>query len=125
MYGIDNDDINEAILHMDKFKMAKTKNERRHLNHYFIFSVVTYFFTIIQNLSLLFIFLFERDMLIKVGVMVGCAFMALVYVQMKIYQLLQEKDTELRFRSIKRGLDQVDTLGSEDRDSERGDSFKQ
>ena len=64
-------------------------------------------------------------MLIKVSVLAGCAFLALIYVQMKIYQLLQEKDTELRFRSIKRGVDQVDTLGSEDRDSERGDSFKQ
>eukprot|EP00347_Sterkiella_histriomuscorum_P021269 403334601 len=109
--------------HMDKFKMMKTKNERKWLNQYFLFSVVTYFFTIIQNLSLIFIFLFETDKLYKVGALAGCAIISLLYVQKKIHQLLMEKDTELRFRSIKRGVDQIDTLGSEeggDRDSERG-----
>ena len=36
---------------------------------------------------------------------------------------MEEKDLELRFRSLKRGVDNVDTLGSEDdKDSERGGS---
>jgi hypothetical protein len=60
-----------------------------------------------------------------VGGLAVCAIIALIYVQRKIYQLLEEKDTELRFRSLKRGVDNVDTLGSEDdKDSERGSNYK-
>ncbi|CDW73003.1 UNKNOWN [Stylonychia lemnae] len=112
-------------LNLDRFKMQKTKNERRQLSRYFIFSVVTYFFTIIQSSSLAIIFIYEASQLYKVVALAVCAIFALIYVQRKIFQLLEEKDTELRLRSVKRGVDNIDTLGSEDdKDSERGSHYK-
>ena len=48
----------------------------------------------------------------------------MIYILKKIFQLLLEKDAELRFRSLKRGVDEIiDTLGSED-DSERGSKYQ-
>jgi hypothetical protein len=109
---------------LQRFKMRKTKNQRRELNKYFMFSVVTYFFVVIQSLSLIFPYIYDKSMLIRTLVKACLALLAIVYISRKIYQLLEEKDFELRDRSIMVGGDKlvhyVDTEGNE-RDSEKGD----
>ena len=95
-------------------RMKQVINERRELNNYFIFSVLTYMFTFVQNFTLIFIFLHDLRNLIKVSILAGLSFICLVYLTRKIFQLLTEKDNDLRVRSQKSGGQGIlDTDGSE------------
>ena len=87
-----------------KYKIMVLKAQRRELNWYFMASAVTYFFTIIQGFSLLFIFLqtivkFDNKMR-KGCFMIGFSIFCLLYLQRKMLQLLKQKDYELRYRSL-------------------------
>ena len=96
--------------------MKQVINERRELNNYFIFSVLTYMFTFVQNFTLIIIFLqsTQRSNLIKVSVLAGLSFFCLIYVCRKIFQLLTEKDNDLRVRSQRSGGQGIlETDGSE------------
>jgi hypothetical protein len=83
--------------------MYIVKCQRFELNWYYMISVVTYFFTIIQMLSMTIVFSanFESNklQLAKTLFMLIICLISVIYLQKKILQLLHLKEDELRYRS--------------------------
>lgn len=81
--------------------MSFIKYERRYLNRFFIFSDVTFGYAIIINGSLILPHTINGTLWIVNATNICICLLGLFYFDRKIFQLLIEKDAELRFRSTK------------------------